>query len=268
MEADEQTPCDVRRATGARCSRHQDGQQPRVHTCMALSAAAGTRRITIHLHGTGDRSNPTGHADRLGELKVRHRTGVSHGSNATMPGGSEAAQTAISGRTRTRRAAIWGWPSSACWGPSWRRFHCCQRWSRWSRTPSSWSLVQRLGTTHSLMPSCGRSLAAVLLEAGRDGAEVRARHPDCGLPRGPDPALQAPAAAIGRAGSNQSPRSFRTSRPVEATRSPSRMTSLPASMGPGNHAGPRRLSRGPSRPVVRSRRGWEAGRCRTPRRSP
>ena len=44
--------------------------------------------------------------------------------------------------------------------------------------------------------------------------------------------------AIGRAGSNQSPRSFRTSRPVAAARTPSRTTSPSTSTWPGNHAGP------------------------------
>ncbi len=47
-----------------------------------------------------------------------------------------------------------------------------------------------------------------------------------------------PGAAIGRAGSNQSPRSFRTRRPVAAARSPSRTTSPSTSIWPGNHAEP------------------------------
>jgi len=42
-----------------------------------------------------------------------------------------------------------------------------------------------------------------------------------------------PGAAIGRAGSNQSPRSFRISRPVAATRSPSRTTRPSTSTWPG-----------------------------------
>ncbi len=253
-----------------------------------------------------------------------------------MPGGSEAAQAAISGRTRTRRAAIWGWPSSPCRSPSCRRFHCCQRWPRWSRTASSWSLVQRLGTTHSDAPSCGRSRAstaagsaaamtrtACLVQTGmeqgsRGGragisqvAEVIgelnvAAALGCGQPPGggghggvahracaagagtgascrstrscsadqvPVTAAQSstrpsfskrpvtasksapaartapchtgltrrsrpPGSAIHSAGSNQSPRSFRTSRPVAATRSPSCTTSPETSTWPGNHAEP------------------------------
>ena len=54
--------------------------------------------------------------------------------------------------------------------------------------------------------------------------------------------------AIGRAGSNQSPRSFRTSRPVAAARTPSRTTSPSTSTWPGNHAGPEAGSGGQNVP--------------------
>src|SRR6266566_5112721 len=83
---------------------------------------------------------------------------------------------------------------------------------------SSWSLVHRLGTTHSELPSCGRRRVrdrcvllfdpklltrpgtgnggpafhrAVLLEAACRSIEVGASHPDRAVRRGPDPALQA-----------------------------------------------------------------------------
>ena len=190
---------------------------------------------------------------------------VSHGSSATMPGGSEAAQAAISGRTRTRLAAIQGWPSSPCRGPNWRRFHCCQRWPRWPRAAPGYGPAARGRRARGCRPPgirCGRPGGRVLpfgpelltgpgtgnsgpalhqavpLETAGHGIEARACHPDCAPPHGPDPALHASGSAIHIAGSNQSPISSRTSRPVAATRSPSPTTSPPASTWPGNHAEP------------------------------
>ena len=81
-------------------------------------------------------------------------------------------------------------------------------------------------------------------------------------------------AAIGRAGSNQSPRSFRTSRPIAATRSPARTTTrTKTSMRPGNHAEPDTgtgvqnapFCTPPCTPWLRS---WACPPCSAPRARP
>ena len=99
---------------------------------------------------------------------------------------------------------------------------------------STWSCSPDQVPVTALQPSTEPPFSKRAATASKSAPATRTAPFHTGLTRRPRP----PDPAIGKAGWNQSPRSFPTRRPVAAARSPSRTTSPSTSVSPGNHAAP------------------------------